>query len=77
MSASDNNTTGDKTPPGWEIDSYEFTEGAPGGASISWPIGILQYSDNLLPPWTDLTGATSPWFIDTTLAPSRFFRIKP
>lgn len=77
MSASDNNTTGDKTPPGWEIDSYEFTEGGPGGAFISWPIGILQYSDNLLPPWTDLPGATSPWFIDTTLAPSRFFRIKP
>lgn len=77
MSASDNNTSGSLTPQGWEIDSYEFAEGAPGGASIAWPIGVLQYSDNLQPPWTDLPDAASPWFIDTTLAPRRFFRIKP
>jgi autotransporter-associated beta strand protein len=76
MSASDNNTSGALTPQGWEIDSYTFAEGLPGGFTLTWPVGVMQYSDNLLPPWTDITG-TSPLFIDTSLAPKRFFRLKP
>lgn len=77
MSASDNNTSGNLTPQGWEIDSYDLIEGGTGGAWLTWPVGVMQYSDNLAPPWTDLTGMTSPLFIDTTLAPQRFFRVKP
>ena len=77
MSASDNNTSGNLSPQGWEIDSYQISEGGTGGATLSWPVGVMQYSDNLEPPWTDLTGATSPMFIDTTLVPRRFYRIKP
>ena len=74
MSASDNNTTGDLAPAGWQIDSYSFSQG--GGMMLTWPIGIMQYSDNLEPPWTDISG-TSPLLIDTSLAPKRFFRLKP
>ena len=77
MSASDNNTSGNLSPQGWEIDSYQISEGGTGGATLSWPVGVMQYSDNLEPPWTDLTGVTSPMFIDTTLVPRRFYRIKP
>ncbi len=76
MSASDNNTSGALTPQGWEIDSYTFSEGISGGLVLTWPIGIMQYSDTLLPPWTDMT-ETSPLFIDTSLAPKRFFKLKP
>jgi hypothetical protein len=77
MSASDNNTSGDLTPSGWEIDSFEITESNGAGGMISWPLGILEYSDNLLPPWTSLGTGGGPIFIDTTVAPKRFFRVRP
>jgi autotransporter-associated beta strand protein len=77
MSASDNNTSGDLTPAGWEIDSFEITESNGAGGMISWPLGILEYSDNLLPPWTSLGTGGGPIFIDTTVAPKRFFRVRP
>ena len=75
MSASDNNTSGALSPKGWEIDSYAFSEGQPGGMTLTWPVGVMQYSDNLQPPWTDIS-ETSPLFIDSSLAPRRFFRLK-
>jgi autotransporter-associated beta strand protein len=76
ISATDNNTVGDLTPVGWEIDELSLTEGGPGGATLNWPLGIMQYSDTLDAPWTDISGS-GPVFIDTTLAPKRFFRLKP
>lgn len=76
ISATDNNTVGDLTPVGWEIDGLSLTEGESGGATLSWPLGVMQYSDTLQAPWTDIPGA-GPVFIDTTLAPKRFFRLKP
>jgi autotransporter-associated beta strand protein len=76
VAAYDNNTVGNLNPPGWEIDSLEVTGGLPSLLSLDWPFGTMQYSDNLLPPWTDLTGK-GPLLIDTTLAPKRFFRLKP
>ena len=44
--------------------------------TLTWPLGIMQYSDNLQPPWTDIPG-TSPLVIDAKAAPKRFFRLKP
>lgn len=76
ISATDNNTVGDLTPVGWEIDELSLTEGGPGGATLNWPLGVMQYSDTLQAPWTDIPGP-GPVFIDTTLAPKRFFRLKP
>lgn len=75
-SASDNNTVGNLSPAGWEVDSFVITGALPNLLSLTWPVGIMQYSDNLLPPWTDMAG-TSPLVIDTKLAPKRFFRLKP
>ena len=74
--AYDNNTAGDLTPPGWEIDSLQVTGGVPSLMTLTWPLGIMQYSDNLQPPWTDIPG-TSPLVIDAKAAPKRFFRLKP
>jgi autotransporter-associated beta strand protein len=76
ISASDNNTTGNLTPAGWEIDSIVVSGGKPSLMALDWPFGTMQYSDNLLPPWTDLPGS-GPLLIDTNLAPKRFFRLKP
>ncbi len=76
ISASDNNTSGNLTPQGWEIDSVSVSGGQPSLATLTWPVGVMQYSDNLQPPWTDIQG-TSPLLIDTKLAPKRFFRLKP
>ena len=75
ISATDNNTVGNLVPPGWQIDSFTISEGGTGGLLLNWPVGVMQYSDTLQPPWTDLPGS-GPAFIDTTLAPKRFFRIK-
>jgi len=74
--AYDNNTVGNLVPAGWEIDDLQFTEGGSGGALLDWPLGTIQYSDTLQAPWTDIPG-TGPIFIDTTLVPKRFFRLKP
>ena len=74
--AYDDNTIGNLTPPGWEIDSLQLTGGVPSLLTLEWPLGVMQYSDNLQPPWTDLPG-TSPLVIDVKAAPKRFFRLKP
>lgn len=71
----DNNTGGNLTPKGWEIDSLSLTQGG-SGAAVSWSCGILQQSLTLQAPWTDITG-DDPVVIDTTAAPKKFFRIKP
>jgi hypothetical protein len=61
---------------GWKIDSYSVTGALPKLMKLEWPLGTMQYSDNLQPPWTDLSGA-SPLLIDTMAAPKRFFKLKP
>ncbi len=76
VSASDENTVGNLTPAGWEIDSFEITKALPNLMTLTWPIGSMQYSDNLQPPWTDLPGS-SPLLIDTKATPKRFYRLKP
>lgn len=75
-SASDNNTVGNLSPAGWEVDSFVITGALPNLMTLTWPVGIMQYSDNLQPPWTDISGS-SPLLIDTKVAPKRFFRLKP
>ena len=74
--AYDNNTIGNLTPPGWEIDSLQVTGGVPKLMTLTWPVGVMQYSDNLQPPWTDIP-LGSPLVIDAMAAPKRFFRLKP
>lgn len=74
--AYDNNTIGDLTPPGWEIDSVQVTGGVPSLMTLTWPVGVMQYSDNLEPPWTDIP-LGSPLVIDALASPKRFFRLKP
>lgn len=76
ISASDNNTSGNLSPQGWQIDSTEFSNALPNLLKLTWPTGLMQYSDNLQPPWIDLPG-TSPLLIDMNAAPKRFFRLKP
>jgi autotransporter-associated beta strand protein len=61
---------------GWEIDSFSITGALPKLLKLEWPVGVMQYSDTLQPPWTDLSGS-SPLLIDTMAAPKRFFRLKP
>ncbi len=72
MSASDDAFS----PGGWEIDSFSITGALPNLMQLEWPFGVMQYSNNLQPPWTDLSGS-SPLLIDTKAAPRRFFRVKP
>lgn len=77
VSSTDANTSGNLSPQGWEIDSVQVSNAVPNLRTLTWPAGTLQYSDNLLPPWTDLPTATSPLVIDPEIAPKRFFRVKP
>lgn len=76
IAAYDNNTTGPLSPSGWEIDSYELSQGGSSAAVVSWPSGIIQQSDNLSTSWIDVNAKT-PMIIDPALAPKRFFRVKP
>ncbi|RYD39865.1 MAG: hypothetical protein EOP83_36120 [Verrucomicrobiaceae bacterium] len=61
---------------GWKIDSFAITNALPTLMKLEWPLGVMQYSDNLQPPWTSLTGS-SPLLIDMKAAPKRFFQLKP
>ncbi|HWN95885.1 MAG TPA: LamG-like jellyroll fold domain-containing protein [Methylomirabilota bacterium] len=52
----------------------------PGGVTLTWPSGTLQYAEDLAGDgaptvWTDLPDATSPFFTNTP-APQQFFRIR-
>lgn len=76
VSATDPYSSGDLSPQGWQIDSVDVAGGQASLATLTWPYGIMQYSDNLQPPWTDIQTA-SPLVIDTKVAPKRFFRLKP
>ena len=50
---------------------------APGGATITWPLGILESATTLSPSnWTPVTGATSPYSWLSTTNASRFYRVK-
>jgi hypothetical protein len=43
---------------------------------LTWPTGwILQSATNVVGPYSDVAGATSPDTIDTTLQPQQFFRL--
>jgi autotransporter-associated beta strand protein len=76
VSSSDNNTSGNLAPQGWEIDSVTVSGSRANLMTLAWPVGKLEYSDNLQPPWTAVTG-TSPLVIDGNAVPRRFYRIKP
>jgi autotransporter-associated beta strand protein len=76
VSSSDNNTSGNLTPQGWEIDSVTVSGSRANLMTLSWPVGQMEYSDNLQPPWTAVTG-TSPLVIDGYAVPRRFYRIRP
>jgi autotransporter-associated beta strand protein len=76
VSSSDNNTSGNLNPQGWELDSVTVSGSRANLISLAWPVGNLEYSDNLQPPWTELEG-TSPLVIDANAVPRRFYRIKP
>jgi autotransporter-associated beta strand protein len=76
VSSSDNNTSGNLTPQGWEIDSVTVSGSRANLMALSWPAGQMEYSDNLQPPWTPVTG-TSPLVIDGYAVPRRFYRIRP
>lgn len=77
VSSSDANTSGNLSPQGWEITSMQVSNAVPSLMTLTWPVGTLQYSDNLMPPWTDMPAATSPFVIDTRAVPKRFYRVKP
>ena len=76
VSSSDNNTSGNLSPQGWEIDSVTVSGSRANLLSLAWPVGKLEYSDNLQPPWTTVNGG-SPLVIDANAVPRRFYRIKP
>ena len=45
---------------------------------LSWPSGsTLETATNIAGPYSPVSGATSPYTNDTTLAPQRFFRLAP
>lgn len=70
----DNNTTGNLTPSGWEIDSIQLTEGGSAAVAVACPCGVLQQTSALGAPWVD---AGNPVVIETKSGPQRFFRVKP
>ncbi len=71
----DNNTTGDGTPPGWEIDGFQLLEGGSGPLAIACPCGTLQQRTNVTTgTWTD-TG--NPVVLDPKTNPQRYFRVRP
>lgn len=44
---------------------------------LTWPSGwFLQSATNLLGPYSDVSGATSPYTVNTTAAPQQFFRLR-
>jgi hypothetical protein len=66
------------TPPAPEI-AIAIAR-SPGGVTLTWPSGTLQYADELSGDgastvWTDLPGATSPFFTNTA-ALQQFFRVR-
>ncbi|RYD24847.1 MAG: LamG domain-containing protein, partial [Verrucomicrobiaceae bacterium] len=76
ISSSDNNTSGNLTPQGWEITGFSLTQGGTGAATVSWPVGVLQRTADPAGIWADVAG-NDPLLIDTAANPRLFFRIKP
>jgi hypothetical protein len=49
---------------------------SPGGAvTITWVSGVLQQADDVLGPYSDVPGATSPWPVGGS-APQKFYRVR-
>jgi hypothetical protein len=46
-----------------------------GNVVFNWPFGVLQSATNLAGPWTDISGATSP-FTNTPAGPQQFYRVQ-
>lgn len=45
--------------------------------ALTWPTGwVLQSATNVAGPYNDVTGATSPYTINTTAQPQQFFRLR-
>lgn len=58
------------------LDRPRLGAGASGGdLNLTWPVGTLQEADNVEGPYTDVSGATSPYTIPMT-ADKKFYRIK-
>jgi hypothetical protein len=43
---------------------------------LTWSSGSLQSATSVLGPYSDVSGATSPYTVDTTVAPQQFFRLR-
>jgi hypothetical protein len=46
-----------------------------GGVTITWDSGVLQQSDDILGPYTDVEGATPPWPVAGS-DPQKFYRVR-
>ncbi len=46
-----------------------------GSPVFAWPFGTLQSATNLTGPWTNVTGASSP-FTNTSASPQQFYRVQ-
>jgi hypothetical protein len=74
--AYDNNTTGNLTPPGWQISNVQITQGASGAVSVACPCGNLETKsgDITAGAWQDL--GTGSAVISTTKTNQQYFRIQ-
>jgi hypothetical protein len=62
------------TSPNANIIELQHT---PGGTFLRWTVnGILQTASQLQGPWTNLTGATSPYQLVPTAQPAQYFRVQ-
>lgn len=57
--------------------SISFSPYAKTNIEMTWPSGwTLQSATNVAGPYTDITGATSPYLTNTTFPPQQFFRLR-
>jgi hypothetical protein len=57
-------------------DRVEFIHGATNNWLTWTRQGVLETATNVLGPWISLTNAVSPYVLDTTLHPQKFFRLR-
>ena len=54
---------------------YNFDTAPISGIQITWPMGILEQADNVTGPYTEVTGATTPYVI-RPLEVKKFYRLR-
>jgi hypothetical protein len=71
----DNNTTGNLTPPGWQISSVQIAQGLSGVVQVTCPCGSLEakQGDLATGTWSDLE--TDSVVISTSKTNQQYFRI--